>query len=69
MNSYTAQAERRDKLKRFVGTWCTGRVAGGVEPFFKGLWAMLRLQSRSGSQKGDRRLVWEIDDAVFLESG
>ncbi|KAK8858791.1 hypothetical protein IAR55_003021 [Kwoniella newhampshirensis] len=66
-----AKTERREKMSKFVSTWCTSNT-GGVEPFFRGLWGSLRAQSR-GEQKhggaGGSRVVWEIDDAVFLESG
>ncbi|WVQ96376.1 hypothetical protein IAU59_003481 [Kwoniella sp. CBS 9459] len=66
-----AKSERLERTKRFISTWCTSN-AGGVEPFFRGLWGALRLQSRGGPERGgggSNRVVWEIDDAVFLESG
>nr|XP_031864418.1 uncharacterized protein CI109_000332 [Kwoniella shandongensis]KAA5531490.1 hypothetical protein CI109_000332 [Kwoniella shandongensis] len=66
-----ARAERRDRMGKFVSTWCTSN-SGGVEPFFRGLWGSLRAQSRGDQRRaggGGNRIVWEIDDAVFLESG
>lgn len=65
-----AQAERADRLSHFVRTW--GGSAGALEPFFRGLYSALRLQSRGPPARGGagpRRVVWEIDDALFLESG
>jgi len=38
--------------------------SSGTEPFFHGLKAALRLQIGKG-----QRVVWEIDDAVFQQSG
>ncbi|WWC96562.1 hypothetical protein V866_003430 [Kwoniella sp. B9012] len=66
-----ARSERSEKAKKFISTWCTSKT-GGVEPFFRGLWGALRAQSRGGVSRGGggpTRVVWEIDDAVFLESG
>ncbi|WVF68816.1 hypothetical protein IAT40_003589 [Kwoniella sp. CBS 6097] len=66
-----AKGERYERTKRFISTWCTSDT-GGVEPFFRGLWGALRLQSRGGPERGgggSNRVVWEVDDAVFLESG
>ncbi|OCF40173.1 hypothetical protein I317_05997 [Kwoniella heveanensis CBS 569] len=66
-----AKSERYERTKQFISTWCTSET-GGVEPFFRGLWGTLRLQSRGGPERGgggSNRVVWEIDDAVFLESG
>ncbi|RXK40071.1 hypothetical protein M231_02711 [Tremella mesenterica] len=71
LHGKTAKLERRDKLSRFISTWCTSN-AGGVEPFFRGLWSVLRAQSRGDDNRGgggQRRVIWELDDAVFLESG
>nr|XP_019000212.1 uncharacterized protein I203_07371 [Kwoniella mangroviensis CBS 8507]OCF63673.1 hypothetical protein I203_07371 [Kwoniella mangroviensis CBS 8507] len=66
-----ARSERSEKAKKFISTWCTSKT-GGVEPFFRGLWGALRAQSRGDVGRGgagSSRVVWEIDDAVFLESG
>ena len=66
-----AREERKQRLERFIGAWCTTN-AGGVEPFFRGLWGAFRAQSRGQVTRGGaggRRVIWEIDDAVFLESG
>lgn len=65
-----ARLERKERLRTFIDTWCSPH--SGVEPFFKGLWAALRVQSRGGIDRGGagaRRVVWEIDDAVFMEAG
>ncbi|WRT68009.1 uncharacterized protein IL334_004984 [Kwoniella shivajii] len=69
--STMSKAERSEQAKHFVSTWCTSKT-GGVEPFFRGLWGVLRAQSRGGVARGgggENRVVWEVDDAVFLESG
>jgi hypothetical protein len=69
--STKARQERQDRPGRFIKTCCTTST-GGVEPFFRGLWAVLRTQSRGDGKRGgagERRVVWDIDDAVFLESG
>ncbi|WVQ84996.1 hypothetical protein IAT38_007160 [Cryptococcus sp. DSM 104549] len=66
-----AKSERRESLSRFISTWCTTNT-GGVEPFFRGLWGVLRAQSRGGGNRGGaggKSVIWELDDAVFLESG
>jgi hypothetical protein len=65
-----AVKERRDKLAQWLTTWCT-RSAGGLEPFFRGLWAVLRAQSLGHENRGagKRRVVWEVDDAIFMEAG
>ncbi|GMK53989.1 hypothetical protein CspeluHIS016_0105750 [Cutaneotrichosporon spelunceum] len=65
-----ARSERAERLDHFIRTWGTSST-GPQLPFFRGLWGALRVQSR-GRQHGGagvRRVVWEIDDAVFLESG
>ncbi|KAK4688381.1 hypothetical protein P7C73_g1735, partial [Tremellales sp. Uapishka_1] len=69
--SARAKTERKDRFHKFVTTWCSS-TAGGVEPFFRGLWAVFRVQSRGSVTQGGagkQRVVWEVDDAVFLESG
>lgn len=42
----------------------------GTQPFFVGLYGILRLQSlpEKLGGAGERLVEWEIDDAVFLES-
>lgn len=42
----------------------------GTQPFFVGLYGLLRLQSlpEKLGGAGERLIEWEIDDAVFLES-
>lgn len=65
-----ARAERADRLGLFIRTW--GGSAGALEPFFRGLWSVLRVQSRGAANRGGagvKCVVWEVDDAVFLESG
>lgn len=43
----------------------------GTHPFFEGLYGVLRLQStgEASGGAGPWRIEWEVDDAVFLESG
>jgi hypothetical protein len=65
-----AQKERYETFERFVRSWCTVGMPG-TKPFFEGLWALMRLQvvpSRLGGA-GGYRIHWDIDDAVFKESG
>lgn len=65
------KTERLERLRSFVHTWHASS-AGPLEPFFRGLWSVLRVQSRgppSVGGAGPKRAVWEVDDAVFLESG
>jgi hypothetical protein len=42
----------------------------GTKPFFEGLWAIMRLQvlPEDLGGAGSRRIEWELDDAVFMES-
>lgn len=70
LGSARARAERMERLDHFIRTW--GSSSSGPQlPFFRGLWGVLRVQSRGAKRggAGPRRVVWEIDDAVFLESG
>lgn len=61
LNGKGAQRERREKFWQFVATW----DGVGMQPFLKGLYAVFDLTPKARS----RRVIWEIDDAVFLESG
>lgn len=66
-----ARRERKERLARFAEQWCS-KSAVGVEPFFRALYTLLRLQSlgpRSVGGAGQHRIVWEMDDAVFMEAG
>ncbi|KAI0374094.1 hypothetical protein BV20DRAFT_936483 [Pilatotrama ljubarskyi] len=65
-----AKKERYDRLDRFIRTWCTMGMPG-TKPFFQGLWAVMRLQviPQDLGGAGPFRIEWEIDDAVFKESG
>ncbi len=68
-----AKMERKDRLSVFLRTWCakSGNTIG-VEPFFRALYVAFKLQSkgeRSVGGAGSRRIVWEMDDAVFMEAG
>ncbi|KAH9892530.1 hypothetical protein C8Q73DRAFT_698443 [Cubamyces lactineus] len=65
-----AKKERYDRLDRFIRTWCTMGMPG-TKPFFQGLWAVMRLQviPQDLGGAGPYRIEWEIDDAVFKESG
>lgn len=62
-----ARVDRYERTSHFVRTWAAS--SGGLEPFFRGLWSVLRVQSRPKGGAGAKRVVWEVDDAVFLESG
>ncbi|KAI0789113.1 hypothetical protein C8Q75DRAFT_718637 [Abortiporus biennis] len=64
-----ARKERYDRLDRFVRTWCNMGMPG-TKPFFEGLWAVFRLQviPEELGGAGNRRIEWEIDDAVFKEA-
>lgn len=64
-----ARKERADKFVKFVARWCTPGMPG-TKPFFEGLWAVMRLEviPESLGGAGQRRIDWEIDDAVFKES-
>jgi len=68
-NGPTAKKERYERFDRFVRTWCTLGMPG-TQPFFEGLWAVMRLSvvplNLGGA--GSRRVVWEIDDTVFREA-
>jgi hypothetical protein len=70
LGSARARSERAERLDHFIRTWGTSST-GPQLPFFRGLWGALRVQSRGASHGGAgvRRVVWEIDDAVFQESG
>ncbi|KAI0775665.1 hypothetical protein BD413DRAFT_470885 [Trametes elegans] len=65
-----AKKERFERLDRFIRTWCTMGMPG-TKPFFQGLWAVMRLQviPQELGGAGPYRIEWEIDDAVFKESG
>ncbi|KAI0630303.1 hypothetical protein C8Q77DRAFT_1064434 [Trametes polyzona] len=65
-----ARKERYERFDRFVRTWCTMGMPG-TKPFFQGLWAVMRLQviPQELGGAGPFRIEWEIDDAVFKESG
>ena len=64
-----ARQERLERLDRFVKSWCNVGMAG-TKPFFEGLWAIMRLQvlPENLGGAGSRRIEWELDDAVFMES-
>lgn len=55
----------------FISTWCS-KEKSELFPFFRGLYGVLYIQSQSsrmGLDDGEHQVVWEIDDAVFQESG
>jgi len=58
-----------DKLVHLIQTHCLSDVPG-TQPFFFGLYDILRLQGlpEKLGGAGERLVEWEIDDAVFLES-
>ncbi len=67
--SQLAKEERLDRIQKLINVWATsGNV--GTRPFFEGLFAVLRLQGLPDNLggAGDRRISWEVDDAVFKES-
>jgi hypothetical protein len=66
----TAQKERYEAFEHFVRSWCTVGMPG-TKPFFEGLWALMRLQvvPEHLGGAGGHHIHWEIDDAVFKESG
>lgn len=64
-----AKRERKDRFDRFVKAWCNPGMPG-TKPFFESLWAIMRLQivPENLGGAGSRRIEWEFDDAVFMES-
>jgi hypothetical protein len=64
-----ARKERYQRFENFLRTWCTAGMPG-TQPFFEGLWAVMRLQvvpiNLGGA--GSRRIAWEVDDAMFKEA-
>jgi len=71
LRSKRAKTERHAKLNEFVTRWCQ-KSAVCVEPFFRALYVCLLLQGkgeRGIGGAGGKRVVWEIDDAVFMEAG
>jgi len=66
-----AQKEREEKLSAFLREWSkTMDTLPGVRNFIEGLYCTLRLMSKPENQggAGPRRVEWEVDDAVFMES-
>jgi len=66
----TAQKEHFEAFEHFVRSWCTVGMPG-TKSFFKGLWALMRLQIIPECLGGaGRHLIhWEINDAIFKEAG
>ncbi|KZT62041.1 hypothetical protein CALCODRAFT_490605 [Calocera cornea HHB12733] len=67
----SAQKEREEKLSAFLREWGkTMDTLPGVRKFIEGLYSTLRLMSRPENHggAGPRRVEWEIDDAIFMES-
>lgn len=64
LSSAEGCAERTTRLTAFIDKWCLPRNVG-IGPFFIALYAVLQVQSRAGGC----RVVWQVDDAVFLEAG
>lgn len=64
-----AQRERYERLDRFIRSWCNQGMPG-TKPFFEGLWAVLRLMLVPAGLggAGSKRIEWQFDDAVFMES-
>jgi hypothetical protein len=63
-----ARQERAARFQKFVDAQCG---SAGTQNFFVGLHAAMRLQTLPPSVggTGEGRIEWEIDDAVFMESG
>ncbi|QRW21371.1 hypothetical protein RhiXN_06360 [Rhizoctonia solani] len=63
-----ARRERADKFQAFLDAQCG---SAGTQNFFIGLYAAMKLQTLPPSigGTGESRIEWEIDDAVFMESG
>lgn len=64
-----AKAERFARFDQFVKSWCNSSMPG-TRPFFESLRACMRLQviPKNLGGAGNKRLCWEFDDAVFMES-
>ncbi|QRV79431.1 hypothetical protein RhiJN_07446 [Ceratobasidium sp. AG-Ba] len=67
-NGALARQERAARFQTFVKAHCG---SAGTQNFFIGLHAAMRLQTLPPSigGTGEGRIEWEIDDAVFMESG
>ncbi|KAF8608701.1 hypothetical protein BDV93DRAFT_518771 [Ceratobasidium sp. AG-I] len=63
-----ARRERASRFQQFVDAQCG---SAGTQNFFNGLHATMRLQTLPPNigGTGEGRIEWEIDDAVFMESG
>ncbi|EUC64379.1 hypothetical protein RSOL_440390 [Rhizoctonia solani AG-3 Rhs1AP] len=63
-----ARRERANKFQAFVEAQCG---SAGTQNFFIGLYAAMKLQTLPPNigGTGEGRIEWEIDDAVFMESG
>ncbi|KEP53413.1 hypothetical protein V565_031500 [Rhizoctonia solani 123E] len=63
-----ARRERAKKFQAFVEAQCG---SAGTQNFFIGLYAAMKLQTLPPNigGTGEGRIEWEIDDAVFMESG
>ncbi|KAI5123062.1 hypothetical protein M0805_000496 [Coniferiporia weirii] len=68
-NGPLAKRERWERFDRFVKAWCNVGMPG-TKPFFESLWAVMRLQvvPENLGGAGCKRIEWEFDDAVFMES-
>lgn len=68
--SSDSRKHRLERFTRFVKMYCS-QTAPGTLPFFEGLHAVLRLQLLPANLggAGQQRIEWEVDDAVFMESG
>lgn len=64
-----AKRERKERFDRFVKAWCNVGMPG-TKPFFESLWAAMALEvvPEHLGGAGSRRIEWEFDDAVFMES-
>lgn len=63
-----AKRERAEKFQSFIESQCG---SAGTQNFFIGLHAAMKLQALPPSVggTGEGRIEWEIDDAIFMESG
>lgn len=63
--------EIHSRLSLFISAWCS-KEKSELFPFFHGLYGVLYIQSQNPwmmVDDGEHWVMWELDDAMFLESG